>query len=155
LFGWGLSSFDLTLEDHATPFFLKRIGADFNKLGAMDRTHNLWWELLVETGVIGLVLWAAAMGSAADTALVAVANDSPHRNLIVAGILSLLSYMLYQLFNPSDVGSVTIFWCVLGWTLAVSSPKSVEIKNKPVSYLTQALLIVAAFGTGYGLWMWW
>ena len=50
LFGWGLSSFDLTHEQYASPGF--RINL-FPMPRVMDRVHNLWLES-VETG---LVVW--------------------------------------------------------------------------------------------------
>ncbi len=66
---------------------------------------------------------------------------------------ALTAYSVHQLFNPSDLGSLIIFWCVLGWTLAISLPRD-EKPNHFARYVTQAFLIVAAFGLGYGMWMW-
>ena len=152
--GWGLSSFDLALVDHATPSFIARMNENVACRGqVIDRAHNIGWELLVELGAPGFVLWLMMMALFVDVMLSAAAGDVENRNLIFAGVLALLSYVIHQLFNPSDLGSLIIFWCVLGWTLALSLPR-VEKQNLYARYIMQAFLIVAAFGAGYGLWTW-
>jgi O-antigen ligase len=152
--GWGLSSYDLAILDHATPSFIARMNENVACRGVViDRAHNLWWELLVEVGAPGLVLWLLMMALLVDVMLRAAAGDVENRNLIFAGVSALLGYSIHQLFNPSDLGSLIIFWCVLGWALALSLPR-VEQPNRGARYVTQALLIVAAFGAGYGLWSW-
>ncbi|MBI5082583.1 MAG: hypothetical protein HZB17_14970, partial [Chloroflexi bacterium] len=119
----------------------------------IDRAHNLWWELLVEVGTPGLVLWLLLMAMFVDAMLRAAADDVENRNLIFAGVSALLSYGIHQLFNPSDLGSLIIFWCVLGWALALSL-RRIEKQNLYARYVTHTFLIVAAFGAGYGLWSW-
>jgi O-antigen ligase len=152
--GWGLSSFDLAIIDHATPSFIARMNENVACRGqVIDRAHNLWWELLVELGVPGFVLWLLITALIVDVMLHATVDDVENRNLIFAGVSALLSYVIHQLFNPSDLGSLIIFECVLGWTLAVSVPR-VEKPNRYVSYVTQTFLIVAAFGVGYSVWAW-
>lgn len=153
--GWGLSSFDLAMVDHATPAFVKRLSDPDIGGRAIDRAHNLWWELLVEVGVPGFVLWLLMMGVIVDVILRAAADNVENRNLILAGASALLGYGVYQLFNPSDPGSLIIFWCVLGWTLALTLclPRS-EKPNPYARSVAQMFLIVAAFGAGSGLWMW-
>ncbi|MBI5714511.1 MAG: O-antigen ligase family protein, partial [Chloroflexi bacterium] len=152
--GWGVSSFDLAIVDHATPSFIARMNENVACRGqVIDRAHNLWWELLVEVGTPGLVLWLLLMAMFVDAMLRAAADDVENRNLIFAGVSALLSYGIHQLFNPSDLGSLIIFWCVLGWALALSLRRT-EKQNLYARYVTHTFLIVAAFGAGYGLWSW-
>jgi|GEM_PF-1540392 len=152
--GWGLSSFDLAILDHATPSFIARMNESVACRGAViDRAHSLWWELLVEVGAVGFVLWLLLMAMCVDAMLRAAADDVENRNLIFAGVSALLSYGIHQLFNPADLGSLIIFGCVLGWALALSLRRGGK-PNHHAPYITQAFLIVAAFGAGYGLWSW-
>lgn len=152
--GWGLSSFDLAIVNHAVPSLITRMNENVACRGrVIDRAHNLWWELLVEVGVTGFLLWLALMMWIVDVMLRAAMGAIENRNLTLGGMSALTAYSVHQLFNPSDLGSLIIFWCVLGWTLAISLPRD-EKPNHFARYVTQAFLIVAAFGLGYGMWMW-
>lgn len=151
--GWGLSSFDLAMVNHAAPAFIKRLSDPDIGGRVIDRAHNLWWELLVEVGAPGLVIWLTMMALIVDVILRAASAVVENRNLVFAGLAIVLGYVTYQTVNPGDLGSLIIFWCVLGWTLAISLPRDEKLDHD-ARYVTQAFLIVAAFGVGYGLWAW-
>jgi O-antigen ligase len=153
--GWGLSSFDLAMVDHAMPSFIKRLSDPDIGGRVIDRAHNLWWELLIEVGVVGLALWLVMMAMLVDAMLAAAAREDENRNLILAGVSILSGYVAYQVFNPNDLGSSITFWSVVGWTLALTRcvPRD-EPTNRAAHFVTQIFLIAAAFGAGYGIWSW-
>ena len=77
--------------------------------------------------------------------------------------MALIGYVLHQLFNPSDIGSATIFWWLAGWALAAAclpaepAPQSAAApicKVEDARFLSQIFFLIAAFGSGYALWQW-
>ena len=128
--GWGLSSFDLALVDHATPSFIARMNENVACRGqVIDRAHNLGWELLVEVGAPGFVLWLMMMALFVDVMLSAAAGDVENRNLIFAGVLALLSYVIHQLFNPSDLGKLDYFLVCAGLDVGAQPAASRETES--------------------------
>ncbi len=162
LLGWGLSSFDLILPANATQGFLYQQAIYEHNWFTFDRAHNIWWELAVETGLPGAILWMLLFGTLLYTVLRSTQSQSPLRGRLIAASAALLSYFLHQLFNPSDIGSVTIFWWLVGWTLGTAFlPNDSEtiidqpfIQPDGAILLSQIFFLVTAFGTGYGLWQW-
>ncbi len=162
LLGWGLSSFDLILPAYATPGLIYQQAVyELNWL-TFDRAHNLWWELAVETGLPGVILWLTLFGALLYMMLRSTESQPLLRGRLVAAVAALISYSLHQLFNPSDIGSVTIFWWLVGWTLGTAFlPNDSEtvivqpfIQPDGAILLSQIFFLVTVFGTGYGLWQW-
>jgi putative inorganic carbon (HCO3(-)) transporter len=158
LFGWGSSSFDLTLAENASAGFRKRI-MPLDRV--MDRAHNLWLELAVESGLPGLGLWLAMTAAAGHAVLTSAErqSDLKTKTLLLGGVASLFGYMIYQVVNPSDLGTVSVFWWLVGWTLGSSFAVRVEddappLKLENVKFVLQMLWLVAVFGFGYGAWQW-
>ena len=161
--GWGLSSFDLILPAHSTPGFIhQQITYEHSGL-IVDRAHNLWWELAVETGLIGVVLWMVMFCALLYTVMRAAQWQPLLRGRLLAAVMALIGYVLHQLFNPSDIGSATIFWWLAGWALAAAclpaepAPQSAAApicKVEDARFLSQIFFLIAAFGSGYALWQW-
>ncbi|MBI5715327.1 MAG: O-antigen ligase family protein [Chloroflexi bacterium] len=161
--GWGLSSFDLVLPAHSTPGFIYQQFTYEHSGLTLDRAHNMWWELAVETGVVGVALWMLWIGALLYTVMRSAHRQPLLRGRLIAAAMALIGYLLHQLFNPSDVGSATIFWWLAAWTLATAflpsqaTPESVVAPIAKVEdgrFLSQIFFLITTFGSGYALWQW-
>ena len=119
LTGWGSSSFDLTVGNYGSPGFQKYVL--FRDSRAVDRVHNLWLELLVEEGIPGFLTWISLIGWVVFSVLRMAdqSSDRDGRIMIFAGVSALIAYVIHQLFNPSDIGSLSLFWWIIGWTVSL------------------------------------
>lgn len=161
--GWGLSSFDLILPAHSTPGFIhQQITYEHSGL-TLDRAHNLWWELAVETGFVGLGLWMVWIGTLLFTVIRSAQWQPLLRGRLLSAVMALVGYMLHQLFNPSDIGGAIIFWWLAGWVVATAflpSETTPQTKVAPVGkvedarFLSQIFFLITTFGFGYALWQW-
>jgi O-antigen ligase len=161
LSGWGLSSFDLTQAQYASPGF--RINM-FPMARVMDRVHNVWLEIALETGLAGLALWLTMMIGGGSAVLRAAERtlSGETRTMIVGCVAACFGYVIYQVVNPSDLATLTIFWWLIGLAFGLSFlPVVIESGNfslpaeSPVaSFVLQALFLFTAVGAVYGFWQW-
>jgi hypothetical protein len=159
-----LASFDLAQSGYATPGFREFVMSHDR---AMDRTHNLPLEIMVESGLVGLLLFGSGIAVTLDSIIKqSLAQPVPTRTLALGGLMAILAYLLYQMANPSDLGTVVVFWWIIGWTLGVCfySQSEVTLEPLPVEahttglntmiFVGQLLLLVTVVGAVYGLWQW-
>jgi O-antigen ligase len=155
--GWGSSAFEFTQARYASPKFREYI---FPMDRMMDRTHNLWLEVAVETGVLGLGLWLMLAIIVGVTLLRAIPNLTPElRYFVLSGVAALFGYVLSQIVNPSDLGTSVVFSSLLGTMLGVTFSRSAETKVlMNVTYwrfVLLALWLVSLAGWLYAAWLWW
>ena len=79
--GWGMGAFEIMHLNYATPGFMTYAQKFLIPFGAvMDRTHNVWTEIGVELGLIGLLMWIGLLAVVGDTVL-RHCERSPRSNL--------------------------------------------------------------------------
>lgn len=122
--GWGPGSFDLTLGAHASAVFREYLAST----GSLwDRTHNIWLEWAVETGLPGLALSALLLWSVVRTAVAALENAPGQRRwLPAAGAAALVGYFMQQLLNTSSIGLTVLAWWIAAFTVGISAADSRE-----------------------------
>ena len=130
----------------------------------MDRVHNLWLELAVETGLVGLSLCVVMMifGGNAVLQVVDCLKDSEAKMMLLGCVAALFGYVIYQVVNPSDLGTVMIFGWLIGIVLGLSFPQadadlssnSLVLEINHARIILQVLFLFTAIGTVYGFWHW-
>jgi O-antigen ligase len=84
--GWGIGTFEIMHLNYATPGFMTYAQKFLIPFGAvMDRTHNMWTEVGVELGAIGLLIWIGLLAVVGDAVF---KSGSPSFNGNWAGTLS-------------------------------------------------------------------
>ncbi len=117
LLGVGYGNFELHYGRYAA-----RIGLDGRR--EERQAHSLYLEVAAETGIVGLVVFAALVGVALKTALRAraesrQAGDAATARAIEALLLSLLGYLAGSLFL--HLTYPRYFWLLLAITYATSA----------------------------------
>ena len=154
--GWGMGAFEIMHLNYATPGFMAYAQKFLIPFGAvMDRTHNLWTEIGVESGVIGLMIWIGLLAVVGDTVL--LKTDAVLRSTSVCrdGLLAMtpaamtpviagmIGYLLHLTVNPSEIGGEIVFWWLIGWSLGVSCRQPFDRRE---SKMLSFIVIVAMFG---------
>ena len=114
-FGWGLENFELVFARYFSPLlFLPRYGGEI----WFDRAHNIIFDTLVTTGIIGLLAYLAIF--AACLYVLAQRYLLERRHFLTAGIFSclLIAYFVQNLTVFDMVSSYMMFFLVLGFIAA-------------------------------------
>ncbi|MBI5348559.1 MAG: O-antigen ligase family protein [Chloroflexi bacterium] len=161
--GWGMGAFEIMHLNYATPGFMEYAQKFLIPFGAvMDRTHNLWTEIGVELGVIGLMIWIGLLAVVGVTVL-RHCERSPRSNLragteiasrrlaMTSVIAGMIGYLLHLTVNPSEIGGEIVFWWLIGWGLGVSCRQPREGRaSKLISFIVIATMFgIALFGFIY------
>lgn len=107
--GVGVESFDLLYDGHFQP-------ADYLASGAAhhDRAHNVILGALAETGMLGLVAYAAFWTAAFRAAMAAVRSADEHPGRVWLA-LSVVAYFVYLLLWFEDLASFHVLLVVLAY----------------------------------------
>lgn len=112
---WLLGSGPGTKSQHFTTVFQRVTESGLSLRSAVDSSHNEYLDYLLELGLIGLLLYAAALISTAAAACRMVRQgDRP--TLILSW--SMLCYCIQALFNFGSVVITPLFWAIWGLLLA-------------------------------------
>jgi O-antigen ligase len=161
--GWGMGAFEIMHLNYATPGFMTYAQKFLIPFGAvMDRTHNLWTEIGVELGVIGLLIWIGLLAVVGNTVLrhcERSLRSNLHRETeeiassqktllamtppLIGIIAGMIGYLLHLTVNPSEIGGEIVFWWLIGWGLGVSCRQPREGRE---SKLLSFIVIAAMFG---------
>ena len=132
----------------------------------MDRTHNLWTEIGVESGVIGLMIWIGLLAVVGNTVLrhcerssrsnlrgetEEIASSQSALLAMTPVIAGMIGYLLHLTVNPSEIGGEIVFWWLIGWSLGVSCRQPFDRReSKMLSFIVIAAMFgIALFGFVY------
>lgn len=79
---------------------------------------NFWWALAVETGLLGLGLFLWFLYGLFKSGLAALKSSRPDEFVLLAGGLSALAAVLFQIFSFYALNFVHL-WFLLGWVLGL------------------------------------
>lgn len=128
----------------------------------LDETHNLYLQLWVEIGFIGLALWLVFLASffvITVSSLRSLAAGSLEQRIAIGGVSAVLGQTLDAFANPAwQFGHIILpFWIIVGLTIsivrggkAVSTPLTVS-SNAPISIgrfakLMQLIIVLTVAG---------
>ncbi len=150
--GWGMGAFEIMHLNYATPGFMEYAQKFLIPFGAvMDRTHNLWTEIGVELGAIGLLIWIGLLAVVGNTVLNAETRFLSECGFLIGVIAGMIGYLLHLTVNPSEIGGEIVFWWLLGWSLGVCCRQPLERReSKTLSFIVIAAMFgIALFGFVY------
>ncbi|MBI5080847.1 MAG: O-antigen ligase family protein [Chloroflexi bacterium] len=150
--GWGMGAFEIMHLNYATPGFMEYAQKFLIPFGAvMDRTHNLWTEIGVELGVVGLMIWIGLLAVVGVTVLNAETRFLSESGFLIGVIAGMIGYLLHLTVNPSEIGGEIVFWWLIGWGLGVSCRQPREGRaSKLISFIVIATMFgIALFGFVY------
>ena len=165
--GWGMGAFEIMHLNYATPGFMAYAQKFLIPFGAvMDRTHNLWTEIGVESGVIGLMIWIGLLAVVGNTVLrhcerssrsnlrgetEEIASSQSALLAMTPVIAGMIGYLLHLTVNPSEIGGEIVFWWLIGWSLGVSCRQPFDRReSKMLSFIVIAAMFgIALFGFVY------
>ena len=159
LWGWGIGSYPLT---HAPFTHTGHPAAEVQAHGPSieDEAHDSYLQLWAELGVVGLVLWLAAVGAFLAAGIRALTRF-PARSLpqwVLIGCLSaVVGQMTDALANPAwQFANIALpLWIVLGLTAALTRPAEAAHKHAHRSVPLPARLGQAALAAGIGAGLLW
>lgn len=141
ILGFGKENFELAFEKVSTE---KDIGLlDLR----VDRAHNEFLEILVESGVLGLGAYLLLIGL---TLRIVIRKICQERDKLFwqAILLSFLTFLIIGQLNVFSAGEYVIFWFLLGLAASDSVPESkIHFLNPdiPKSLLNLGIILIMAF----------
>ena len=109
-FGYGLESFVHAYDTYYQPSFL----AATPELEFYDRAHNIFLELLVASGILGLLAYLAMIGAACWTFLKLYRVRRTVLPFVLCALL--LAYLLHNLFSFDTTISYSLLFLVFAFT---------------------------------------
>lgn len=141
LVGWGPESFNIPFSQHFDPRFFRGPGSET----FFDRAHNMFMEVLVTMGLVGLgaYLW---IFQSAWSSLRRFARLKPEEYIYQIGLISLLlAYAIHNSFIFDTSANLIVFFTVLGF-IAFLLQSAVLLDKKPpaIAIRRSALQVPAA-----------
>ncbi len=147
LLGWGPENFDVPFSKYFNPKFFSGPGAET----LFDRAHNMFVEILVTMGLLGLGTYIWIFISSFQSLWKNIHNKDT--TLYGVGFISLLiAYVIHNSFIFDTSANFLVFFTILGFISYLSVPKTVENKkpiqrrvNQGLWVMTGAALFVTSF----------
>lgn len=150
ILGWGMENFNIVFNKYYEPKL-------FNEEPWFDRAHNVFFDWLINAGILGLLAYLSLFASAVYYLLF---RGSEHINLngriILVGLLA--AYFAQNVFVFDNIMSYVMFFTILGFVHYSYKEKwdSETLKNvarkefsEKVIYIVGPLLVVLLMGSLY------
>lgn len=101
----------------------------------IDRAHNLWLDLAMTTGVIGVIAFGAILVGFAKLVWTGLRSSSKywHKHLWIGLSASAAGFLVDQQFSFSLAGSSVVFWLILAMGTALAGGLDRAIQQRKVS----------------------
>lgn len=145
IFGYGLESFNFLYDKNYKASFIKNIPEDM----FFDRAHNKIIDVLVETGILGLLAYFAIFFAAIF--LILKHREKFNDSLFLLLISLLFAYFVQNIFAFDMITSYIIFFLVLGF-IDVNFRKENQFKKTPnfsLKFPNQKLLFGSKIVTSF------
>lgn len=140
IFGWGPENFNIPFAKYFNPNFYTGPGAET----FFDRAHNMFIEVLVTMGIVGLLAYLHIFVSAFRTLWLKLKNTSPEQGSIYyVSIFALLSaYMVHNFFFFDTSANFILFFTLLGFISFSGSSglPTLEVKTSLTSSVKKSQL---------------
>ena len=147
LLGWGPENFNIPFSKHFNPKFYTGPGSET----LFDRAHNMFVEVLVTMGIIGLISYSSIFYFSIRSLFRRVNKVAKEEAVYFIGMLSLLvAYMAHNFFFFDTSANFILFFTLLGFiNFVVYGTSEVVKSNKKVpgskTNLTFFLLLIVIF----------
>ena len=118
-------------------FIAKLNLVDFNANIVIDKPHNMYLQIAINTGVISLISLLALWGMYIVSSLMLYSKVSfTNKEEIIGGacMISVIGYLMAALFNDSVVSVSPLFWLILGIGISINFrlKSRINAMNKPI-----------------------
>lgn len=148
MLGWGPENFNVPFSKHFNPLFFRGPGSET----LFDRAHNMFVEVLVTTGLLGLIAYLGIF-FVIFKSLWRLRDNSKFR-VVSWGLMSMtVAYMIHNAFIFDTSANLLVFFSVFGFMSYIcraddDKPKSVKaglVSSGVANLLFVVLLIVLLF----------
>lgn len=130
LLGWGPENFNVPFSEHFNPQFFRGPGSET----FFDRAHNMFVEVLVTMGLLGLVAYVGLFAMFFKEAS-AVSKNKPDERIYTIGLISLgIAYIIHNCFIFDTSANFLVFFSVFGFLSFLSLPHREDEKRRPEPY---------------------
>jgi tetratricopeptide (TPR) repeat protein len=149
LLGWGPEMFNIPFSKHFDPMFLNEASAQT----FYDRAHNMFVEVLVTMGLLGLTAYLFMYWSLGKS-LIEIRRQGNERMLGMGLVSLVVAYVIHNLFIFDTAANFLVFFTAMGFVSCVITPeRRVAIPQPlPVAGLRVPALIAMAAIMGYLIW---
>lgn len=127
LLGWGPENFNIPFSKYFNPKFFDGPGSET----LFDRAHNMFVEILVTMGLIGLLSYLSIFVASLKVLYRKLASRGKEA-LYGAGLITLLiAYAIHNSFIFDTSANFLTFFTILGFIYFLNLPKEAEAKAKP------------------------
>ena len=145
ILGWGPENFNVVFLRYFDPrVFMSEYGGEI----WFDRVHNIVFDTLVTTGIVGLLAYLSIFGVAIRGLLGSVSKIAERKNLFLplGFCVLLIIYFFQNLLGFDMINSYLVFFLSLGFiNFLIQEPKDFqeETKTKPIKAIFAAAIIAA------------
>lgn len=129
LFGWGPENFNVPFSKHFNPKFFRGIGSET----LFDRAHNQFVEVLVTTGVLALLLYAAMFIVACRLLWKRLVCTGTEKTIGIGLISLIVAYMIHNSFIFDTSANYIVFFTVLGFIVWLTPRNETNPKPETLS----------------------
>ncbi len=146
LLGWGPETFNIPFSHHFNPRFFQGPGSET----FFDRAHNMFVEVLVTMGLLGLAAYVSIFVVALRRLWQAIREPGPDQIYGIGFTALLVAYAIHNSFIFDTSANFLVFFTVLGFLShafyiskrPVAEPKTAQAPSK--LFVSAAILCVAA-----------
>lgn len=147
LLGWGPENFNIPFAKYFNPKFYTGPGAET----FFDRAHNMFVEVLVTMGVVGLLAYLAIFVTLLLTLVKFLRKDGPERSMGIGFIVLTVAYVIHNSFIFDTSANFITFFSILAFVTHLSQRGLDPVSEKntaPLRFtgLQQTVAIVLAIG---------
>ena len=114
--GWGANNYSYVFQKHFDPVFFSTTNA---YEPWTDHPHNMFWEYLVNGGIVGLLAYISLLGMVIVYLYQVSTRDREHRIVAIAMLGAFVGYVIQNLFIFESPGTLLIFFVIVGATIGM------------------------------------
>lgn len=145
LLGWGPENFNIPFSIHFNPKFFAGIGSET----FFDRAHNMFVEVLVTMGLVGLLSYLAIFLAIFKSLWLKIKNIPRSESVEYAGLISLLiAYAIHNFFFFDTSANLILFFTFAGFasflTVSKLNHNQPKLSQKLSGFQVLSMLILLA-----------
>ncbi len=130
LIGWGPENFNIPFSIHFNPKFFKGPGSET----LFDRGHNMFVEVLVTMGLVGLLAYLAMFASILwKIGKIIKVGNSTQKKMAISLISLVLAYLIHNFFIFDTSANFVAFFTIVGFVSYLGKPQDSQT-IKPIKH---------------------
>jgi len=145
IIGWGPENFNIPFSKHFNPNFYTGPGSET----MFDRAHNMFVEVLVTMGLIGLLGYLSIFWFSLRKLWTKLKTETEDRPVIIGLISIFVAYIIHNCFIFDTSANFITFFSILGFVSLVGNTDIESIRNykKPNKIIFGFIAIVLSIST--------